>query len=93
MTTLATRVTVPDQVLFRDLAGEAVLLDLESGRYFGLNATGTRLWSLLVQHRQVEPALSSFLEEYDAPREQLQAEFFEFVDILASRRLLELHDD
>jgi len=93
MTTLATRVTVPDRILFRDLEGEAVLLDLENGRYFGLNATGTRMWSLLVQHRQVEPALLSFLEEYDAPREQLQAEFFDFVGTLASRRLLELHDD
>jgi len=92
MTTLATRVTVPERVLFRDLAGEAVLLDLESGRYFGLNATGTRMWSLLVQHHQVEAALLSLLEEFDAPRERLQAEFLDFVGILASRRLLELHD-
>ncbi|HEX3531551.1 MAG TPA: PqqD family protein [Thermoanaerobaculia bacterium] len=91
--TLATRVTVPERVLFRDLAGEAVLLDLESGQYFGLNATGTRMWSLLAQHRQIEPALLCLLEEFDAPRERIQAEFLEFVGTLASRKLLELRDD
>jgi hypothetical protein len=92
MTTPTTRVTVPDRILFRDLAGEAVILDLESGLYYGLNETGTRMWSLLVQHQQVEPAFSSLLEEYDAPREQLQEELWGFVETLASRKLLEIHE-
>lgn len=93
MTTLSSTVTVPERVLFRDLAGEAVLLDLDSGLYFGLNETGTRMWSLLVHHHQIEPALCSLLEEYEAPREQLQAEFLEFVETLSSRKLLEIHEE
>jgi hypothetical protein len=36
----------PD-VVHRVIQGEAVLLDLHSGRYFGLNATGAALWELL----------------------------------------------
>ncbi len=38
----------PD-VLVRELEGEAVLLDLATGHYFGLNATGARIWSLLAE--------------------------------------------
>lgn len=34
-------------VLAREVEGEAVLLDLASGRYFGLNASGARIWALL----------------------------------------------
>jgi len=93
MTTLAGKVTVPERVLFRDLAGEAVLLDLESGLYYGLNETGTRMWSLLLHHRRVEDAFVSLLEEYEAPRERLQEEFLGFVETLASRKLLEIHED
>ena len=31
----------------RDLDGEAVILDLGSGTYFGLNQVGTRVWQLI----------------------------------------------
>lgn len=34
-------------VLAREVQGEAVLLDLASGRYFGLNPSGARIWALL----------------------------------------------
>ena len=37
----ALRITVPESVLFRDLDGEAVLLETVTGRYFGLDEVGT----------------------------------------------------
>ncbi len=42
-----TRFRPKPNVLVRELGGEAVLLDIETGRYFGLNATGVRIWALL----------------------------------------------
>ena len=92
MVTTTTTLTVPDQVLFRDLAGEAVLLELGSGLYYGLNETGTRMWSLLVQHRRIDAALQNLLQEYDVSPERLQEELLLFVQILASRKLLHLHE-
>lgn len=85
------RVTVPQGVMFRDLDGEAVVLDLESGRYFGLNETGTRMWLLLQEHGAVEPALQAMLAEYDVTEERLRSEMLSFVDTLTSQRLLEVH--
>lgn len=93
MTTLDTRVTVPQGVMFRDLDGEAVVLELESGRYFGLNETGTRMWLLLQEHGAVEPALHAMLAEYDVTEERLRKEMLSFVDTLSSQRLLEVHED
>src|ERR1700730_14483347 len=37
---------VPDQVSC-DLAGEAVILNLKNGIYFGLDPVGARIWSLI----------------------------------------------
>ena len=34
------KVSIPDDVVFRDLAGEAVILNLASGAYFGINEVG-----------------------------------------------------
>jgi len=42
--TLETPFTIPEGVVSREIEGETVLLNLESGRYFGLNAVGTRVW-------------------------------------------------
>ncbi|HYU35253.1 MAG TPA: PqqD family protein [Thermoanaerobaculia bacterium] len=90
--TLTSTVVVPERVLFRDLAGEGVLLELDSGRYFGLNETGTRMWRLLVQHGRVEAALEALLEEYEVPRDRLREELLEFVDALLAQRLLDLRE-
>ena len=92
MTMLAARVTVPPGVMFRDLDGEAVVLELQSGRYYGLNETGTRMWLLLQEHGAVEPALRALLAEYDVEEERLREELLSFVDTLSAQRLLEVHE-
>jgi hypothetical protein len=88
-----TKITVPKSILFRELQGECVLLDLDSGRYFGLNETGMRMWSLLTQHCCIELTLADLCAEYDVPLQRLQEELLELVDNLAAQKLLELHED
>jgi hypothetical protein len=86
---LDTRVTIPAGVMFRDLDGEAVLLELASGRYFGLNETGTRMWHLLQEHGSVETAFQTLLDEYDVAEERLRQELTGFVGTLTAQRLLQ----
>jgi Coenzyme PQQ synthesis protein D (PqqD) len=85
-----TRVAIPETVLFRELEGEAVLLATESGKYFGLNEVGTRIWTLLQRHGGIEPALQELLQEYQVAEDQLHEDLLCFVELLASRRLLEI---
>ena len=77
----------PD-VVFRELEGEAVLLNLDTGMYFGLNATGVRMWQLIEQHRTLERVLASLEREFDAPATQLQAELLAWVSQLEQHGLL-----
>lgn len=91
MLNLDTRVTIPNGVMFRDLEGEAVLLELGTGRYFGLNETGTRIWLLLQEHGSVESALQAMLKEFDVAEDLLRNELLSFVDTLSSQRLVEIH--
>ena len=83
-----TRVAVPETVLFRDLDGEAVLLATDSGRYFGLNEVGTRMWSLLRLHGDVEAVCRALLAEYEVPEDRLREDLAQFVDTLAARGLV-----
>ena len=51
-----------EQVLFRQLDQEAVLLDLKSGTYFGLNEVGARAWELILEHGQLSRVLGVLLQ-------------------------------
>lgn len=90
MATLQTRVSVPPRVLFRDLGGEAVLLAMDAGLYFGLNESGTRMWHLLAEHGRADLAYQSLTAEYDAPAERLRTDLLGFIDILSARGLLRI---
>jgi len=75
-------------VIFRELDGEAVLLDFASGRYYGLNAVGTRIWTLLAAGQTVDGAIDAVVAEFDAPEEQVARDVDELVTELLSRGLL-----
>lgn len=92
MTTLDAKVRVPEEVLFRELAGEAIVLHQGTGKYYGLDEVGTRMWLLVTRHGTLEPALHDLLEEYDANEEQLSHDLLAWVDELASHKLLEVYE-
>ena len=93
MSTLSTRVSVPDEVLCRDLGTEAVVLNLVSGQYYGLDETAFRMWSLLQQHSQVGSVFQVLLDEYDVDKDELRHDLTSFVDLLCSRKLLDVHGE
>ncbi len=79
-------------VLFRDLAGEAVLLDPEAGIYFGLNEVGTRAWNLIgdAAGSTLAAVHAALLAEYDAPPERVWDDLLALVRDLLAHRLLEI---
>lgn len=93
MNALAGAVRVPDGVLFREVGGEAVLLELESGRYFGLDPMGTRMWTLLTHHRRLEPVYQRLLEEYEVAGDSLREDLVAFVDRLVDNKLLQVDEE
>ena len=81
--------TVPDDVLFQEVSGETVLLDLESEQYFGLDEVGTRIWALLNEGQGVAAIVETLLAEYEVEREQLEADVRELLAALLDAGLIE----
>ena len=82
---------IPSQdAIFRELDGEAVILDLGSGTYFGLNAVGARIWQLMERHSALRPVLENLCREYDAAPEVLERDLIVLVSRLAEARLGEV---
>ena len=84
-----TDVLVPARdVAFREIDGEVVILDLDSGSYFGLNAVGSRAWVLLAQGRTLKDVHAQLLIEYDVTADALQRDLLEWAGGLMDRNLL-----
>ena len=76
--------------VFRDLDGEAVILHLDSGRYFGLNTVGTRIWQLLEQDGRLTAVLDDLRAEYEAAPDVLERDLLDLVGRLVDARLGEV---
>ena len=85
---LESRVAVGGDVVSRDLEGEAVILNLESGIYFGLDSVGTRIWSLLQEDGSLRRTFELLQQEYDVEPERLEADILRLVEELRSNHLL-----
>lgn len=87
---LDTRVRVSEAVVFRELDGEAVILQLDEGVYFGLDPVGTRLWQLIEGQGLLRGALQAGLAEFDVRPDVLERDLIDLVRQLADKRLVEV---
>ena len=77
--TLETRVAVSPDVLLQEVAGESILLDLNSESYFGLDAIGTRIWRLVEQDGHLKAVHSALLTEFDVDAARLELDLKELI--------------
>jgi hypothetical protein len=79
---------VHPSVICRELSGETVLLNLESGVYYGLDSVGTRVWQLIVQGRTIAGVCDTMLEEYEVAPDLLHADVTRLVGELRDRGIV-----
>jgi hypothetical protein len=88
MVMFSDKVTVPGHVLVRFLDKEAVLLNIETERYFGLDETGARMWQLATTAENIDAAYQKLLSEYDVDAQTLREHLSELMDKLVENGLL-----
>src|SRR6478672_7523945 len=69
---LQSRVVLSDEQVHTSLGDEAVILGLADGVYYGLDAVGARVWSLLAEPRRVTEIVAVVTEEFDVGRERCE---------------------
>jgi phage shock protein PspC (stress-responsive transcriptional regulator) len=77
------------RVAFRRIGDSFVLVNIEDNRILRLNETGTEIWGLL-DGRDVEGVAAGIAAAFDAPAGQVLEDTREFLELLRSRKLVEL---
>jgi hypothetical protein len=81
------RVIPSPEALFRPMDNEAVVLDLASASYFGLNEVGARFWQILSENPEFQRAHSTLLSEYEVEPDQLMRDLLDISHRLAEAGL------
>jgi hypothetical protein len=85
-------VAVKEQIS-SDLGGEAVILNLQSGVYHGLNEVGARIWNLIVQPQPVKQIKQTLVQEYEVEPEVCTRDLLILLDELKAAGLIEVRDE
>lgn len=81
-------VRVGEDTVFRELSGEAVLLQLDAGMYFGLDPVGTRLWQLIAERGKLREVLVLAQTEFDVDAATLERDLLALVEQLVEKKLV-----
>lgn len=83
-------VRIPNHVVYRSFVHETVVLNLETGRYHGLNPTAGQMLSALEAAGSIRGALESLTETFPTAGPELEHDLLTFCDNAQQRGLIEL---
>lgn len=81
-------VTKNQDVIWREVDGETVLLNPITGRYFGLNRVACTFWNKVDGKTTIDEIIDQMLDEYEVERQVLSQDIMELVDVLTEYELL-----
>lgn len=83
-------VTVSPRQISSAMGAEQAILQLDSGKYFGLNPVGSRVWQLAAEPRKVSDILATLLAEYEVPADRCRADLLALLEKLRAAGLIEV---
>jgi hypothetical protein len=81
-------VVLSDEQVSTSLGDETVILGMGDGVYYGLDAVGARVWTLLATPRRVSELVSAVTREFEVRAEECERDVLDLLDELAERRLV-----
>ena len=76
------------EALVATLSDGAVLLNLQTKRYYSLNETGTRIWEMVQQTADEESIVATLLREYEVEEQMARSEVRRILDELIDAQLI-----
>jgi hypothetical protein len=84
-------VAIHDQISC-DLEGEAVILHLRDGVYYGLNEVAAKVWKLVQEPRTIMEIRDALLEDYDVEPDDCTRDLLDLLQRFKAWKLVELRN-
>ena len=78
------------EYLYSNLKGDAVILSLKNGKYYGLNTVGASVWAAIQEPRTFQEIQSVISEEYEVDEETCRHEILSFLEKMTKENLVDI---
>lgn len=86
------RIKILNKPQVNDLAGEKVMVDFESGKYYMLKGVANDIWDLLIDGITVDEIVNTLLSEYDVTEETCRNEVNKFLEQMVGYRFIQMEE-
>ena len=84
-----TKIVMKKQLNVTDLAGEKVMIDFETGKYFVIKGAGNDIWDMLKEEITPAQIIENLLKEYDVSPEECEKSVMEFLEKMQSYQFID----
>lgn len=92
MLTLNSIVSQKSQVIGAEIDGEAVLLGIENGKYYGMREIGSYIWKLIATPIRVDDLCVQLMKTYDVERDMCETDVLSFLNQLHNESLIDIQN-
>ena len=75
------------------LDGEAAILNIGNGTYYGLEAVGAEVWRLVQNPQRVTQIRDAVMSLYEVQPERCEKDIIDLLEMLLAEGLIEMRDD
>ncbi len=79
-----------DALLSNNLGADVVMMDIEQGNYYGLEAVAARIWEMTEKPVSVGSLCENLTAEYDIAPEKCREEVVGFLDDLLQHKIIQI---
>ena len=83
-------VVVTKQQLASSIGAETVILGLETGRYYGVDSVGARVWQIIQEPSRVADIRDVIVAEYDVDPRVCETDLLALLGQMAAGKLIEV---
>lgn len=79
-----------NDIIFSELDGEAVMVSMERGEYYGINPIGTQIWGEIETPRKVSDLCELLITDFNVTLEQCGKDVLAFLNMLAEKGVVKV---
>lgn len=90
--TAASEVTRNEAILTNNIDGEVGMLNVQSGKYYGLDAVGSDVWALMAERVSVKAIVHAMMQNYAVEEERCEQDILALLEKLQQSDLIHVHN-
>jgi coenzyme PQQ synthesis protein D (PqqD) len=85
--------TIPENVAWRNVNEEIVILKLKSGEYYTLNEVGRHIWQAISDQQNVEGITNHIVDQFEVTFEKAMEDVMTFLDKMLKESVVSLNEN